>query len=119
MQSEPSAPGKTKQCKQQDESSECAFDQKFRTFLQQNEAEWNSNEGGKNEPDCASQMNMAPVLCNDHYCNSDRNQYGKRSRHLHRHEKREQGNRNQRFAKTEGRANQRCNENDDENGDEA
>jgi hypothetical protein len=70
---------------------------------------------GNHKPYRAAQMNFLPVLHNDDASDGDRQKYGQWSGYLQWNAESEQGNGNQRLAKTKRRANQRGDKHDGQN----
>ena len=82
---------------------------------EQEQADGNAEERGKNEPSSAEQVDFFPVLYDDDGGDGDRNQHGERGGDLQRKAEDEQWNRDETFAESEGGADQRGDEHDKKN----
>lgn len=106
-----------KEREEQDEAAEERFHQMLGAVGKEQKAEWNSEEGGENEPSRAAKVDVPPVLYHDNGCDGDGDENRERSRNLNGNAEGQQGNGDERFAETEGRADQGRHE-DDENNEE-
>lgn len=93
--------------RQYDERERC-LDGSLVAGDEQEKAQWDAEEGGREQPAGAAYMNLPPILCYDHGGNRNGKQNRKRRGDPDRNDEREQRHGNQRFAKAEGGADQSC-----------